>query len=215
VIDQALIRLLSPRLTIATAKEVAESLWAGCIQYGISTERRVAAFLGQCCHESGGFRTTEENLNYRASRLLEMFPNTPRRPWGFISLADAENTVAGGPRSIANRIYGTRMGNRPGTDDGFDFRGSGYIQLTGREAFENYEGDTGEPVTEHPDEVRKLPLAATTACWVFGAWKNCNPLADRWEITTIGALINGVNPPYHNKERIELSEKALEWLEGA
>lgn len=215
MIEPELLRHLSPRLSVAAASEVAGALWAGCIQYSIGSHRRLAAFLGQCCHESGGFRVTEENLNYKPETLLRMFPYSQRRPWGFTGLGDASTTVEGGAVAIANRIYGSRMGNDPSTDDGYDFRGSGYIQLTGRDAFQKYEDATGEPVTTNPDQVRQLPLAATTACWVFGVWKDCNALADEWKITLIGAKINGANPPYGNAERIELSEKALEWLEAA
>jgi putative chitinase len=211
MIEASLLLHLSPKL--ANPEEVAAALSAGCERYEINTPRRIAAFLGQCAHESAGFAVMVENLRYRATRLLAMFPFTPKRSWGFLDLADAEAVVAGGQRSIANRIYGTRMGNRgAATDDGFDFRGSGFIQLTGRDAFTLYEQASGQPAVEQPDLVRAMPDAAASACWVFGAWKRCNPLADEWQIQMIGAKINGANPPYGATERLELSERALEHL---
>jgi putative chitinase len=213
VIESRLLSHLSSRLTVDEAQDVADALNAGVEQHGgLRTNRAIAAFCGQCAHESALFTVMQENLRYRGSVLLKMFPHTPRRQWGFISLADADDTVAGGPRSIANRIYGTRMGNRPGTDDGYDFRGSGYIQLTGREAFQRYSMASGQFVDDEPDLVRELPHAGMSAVWVFSGWKKLDSFAESWDIKTISKMINGKDPAYGLAERIELSNKALDWL---
>jgi putative chitinase len=214
VIDSRLLTHLSPRLTVLEAQDIADAFNAVVDRYEIDNNRRVAAAMGQCCHESAGFMVMEENLNYRAATLLKMFPYSSRRTWGFTDLNDASNTVADGPKRIANRIYGSRMGNNPNSDDGYDFRGSGYIQLTGYEAFKAYEEESGEIIVDRPDKIRELPLGAMSALWVFAVFKKCNPLADDWKIETIGGRINGKTPPYGAEERLMLSNKALDWLEG-
>lgn len=214
MIESRLLTHLSPRLTVLEAQDIADAFNAVVDRYEVDSNRRIAAAMGQCCHESAGFMVMEENLNYRAATLLKMFPYTPRRTWGFNGIGDADAVVAGGPRSIANRIYGSRMGNNPNSDDGYDFRGSGYIQLTGYEAFAAYEDECGEGIANDPDKVRRLPHGAMSALWVFAVFKKCNPLADDWKIETIGGRINGKTPPYGAEERLMLSNKALDWLEA-
>lgn len=91
-----------------------------------------AQFFGQVCHESADLTLKEENLNYSASRLLQVFPK-------YFNLTNV-NRYAGKPIEIGNRVYGSRMGNK-NANDGYYFRGRGAIQLTGRnnyKAFENW-----------------------------------------------------------------------------
>src|SRR5256885_1044045 len=97
-------------------------------QHGITTPLRLAHFLAQILHESGGLTIAEENLDYSARRMTQVWP---RR---FPTLADAA-PYAHNPRTLAAKVYNGRMGNRPGSDDGYSYRGRGLMQTTGRENY--------------------------------------------------------------------------------
>ena len=103
-----------------------------CFQkYQINSTLRIAAFLAQCCHESGNFKTVEENMFYRAQRLVEVFPKY------FPNLASTAG-YAGNPQKIGSKVYGNRMGNgNEASGEGWKFHGRGVIQLTGKS---NYTG---------------------------------------------------------------------------
>ena len=111
-----------------------------------------AAIMAQVAHESGDFTTLSENLNYKAPTLLKLFPKK------FTSPEDAAQVAAGGPKSVAERIYGGRMGNSPeGGGDGYMFRGRGFVQLTGRQNYTKF------GVASNPDSVAEPQAAADTA----------------------------------------------------
>jgi putative chitinase len=111
-----------------------------------------AAIMAQVAHESGNFTTLSENLNYKAPTLLKLFPKK------FTSPEDAAQVAAGGPKSVAERIYGGRMGNSPeGGGDGYMFRGRGFVQLTGRQNYTKF------GVASNPDSVAEPQAAADTA----------------------------------------------------
>lgn len=94
-------------------------------QWGINTLRRQASFLAHVAVETGGFRYLEENLNYSAKRLTEVWPNR------FPTLASAE-PYAFNPQGLANKVYNGRMGNRSNSMDGWIYRGRGLLQVTGK-----------------------------------------------------------------------------------
>ena len=94
--------------------------------HGIVSMRRQASILAHMCVESGYFRTLEENLNYSAPRLEQVWPAR-------FSSEGAAQAYAHDPKKLANKVYNGRMGNVPGTDDGWIFRGKGLLQLTGRD----------------------------------------------------------------------------------
>jgi putative chitinase len=111
-----------------------------------------AAIMAQVAHESGDFTTLSENLNYKAPTLLKLFPKK------FTSPEDAAQVAAGGPKSVAERIYGGRMGNSPeGSGDGYMFRGRGFVQLTGKQNYTKF------GVASNPDSVSEPQAAADTA----------------------------------------------------
>lgn len=152
--------------------------------WGIDTPRQQAAFIGQCGHESGNFRLLEENLNYSAERLMKIWPKR------FPTLESAQ-PYHRNPRKIANKVYANRMGNRgEDSDDGWRFRGSGWLQLTGHDNFFHAGKKLGEDFVMNPDLVRTPKFAALTAGW-FWATHDCNRLADlgSWEALT--KKING------------------------
>ena len=132
-------------------------------KFGIDTPLKLAHFLAQCGHESGGFRLTQENLNYSAQGLKNIFPKYFP---GNLSESYARN-----PQKIASKVYGGRMGNGPeSTGEGFKFRGRGYIQLTGKDNYTAFGKAINEDILSNPDLVStKYPLLS--AAWFFS--KNC------------------------------------------
>ena len=109
-----------------------EALSEICPDYDINTPKRLAAFLAQCAHESGGFKAIKENLNYRAESLCRVWPK-------YFPNIDVARQYAQQPERIANRAYANRMGNGPEeSGDGWKFCGRGLIQLTGKDNYSRY-----------------------------------------------------------------------------
>jgi putative chitinase len=158
-------------------------------RFNIYTAPQQASWIGQCGHECGNFRIMEENLNYRAATLLKLFPKTPKRAWGFTPEEAAAYEKQ--PRKIANRIYGNRMGNRDeASGDGYRFRGSGFLQLTGHSNFFHAGKALGVDFVMEPELVRTPKYAAQTAGW-FWQTHNLNQYADNRDFVTMTKRING------------------------
>lgn len=158
-------------------------------RFNISTPRQQAAFIAQCGHESRNFQVLEEDLRYRAATLLKLFPKTPKRPWGFTPEEAA--LYAGKPERIASRIYGNRMGNRDEkSGDGWLYRGSGYLQLTGAANFFHAGQALGQDFVRNPDLVRTPAWAMATAGW-FWSTHNCNQKAEAADWVGLTKVING------------------------
>lgn len=158
-------------------------------RFGILTPLQQASWIGQCGHECGNFKIMEENLNYRAATLLKLFPRTPKRAWGFTPEEAAAYEKQ--PRKIANRIYGNRMGNRDeASGDGWRFRGSGFLQLTGHSNFYHAGKALGEDFVMQPELVRTPKYAAQTAGWFWQTHK-LNQIADGRDFVTMTKRING------------------------
>jgi putative chitinase len=158
-------------------------------RFGITTPAQQASWIGQCGHECGNFRIMEENLNYRAPTLLKLFPKTPKRQWGFTPEEAAAYEKQ--PQRIANRIYGNRMGNRDeASGDGFRFRGSGFLQLTGMNNFYHAGQALGVDFIMQPELVRTPMYAAQTAGW-FWQTHRLNQYADSGDFVTMTKRING------------------------
>jgi putative chitinase len=158
-------------------------------RFGILTPLQQASWIGQCGHECGNFRIMEENLNYRAATLLKLFPRTPKRAWGFTPEEAAAYEKQ--PKRIANRIYGNRMGNRDeASGDGFRFRGSGFLQLTGHSNFYHAGKALGVDFVMEPELVRTPKYAAQTAGWFWQTHK-LNQTADGRDFVAMTKKING------------------------
>jgi putative chitinase len=143
---------------------------------------RLQYFLAQLGHESNGLTSREENLNYSASRLMEIWPNR------FPSM-DVAKPYERNPEKLANFVYGGRMGNvNPG--DGYRYRGRGYIQLTGRETYREIGRIAGLDLESNPDAAAKPENAIKIAC-AFWTWKNINPACDVSDFTAVTKKING------------------------
>ena len=152
--------------------------------YEINTPQRVAAFLAQCAHESGGFRALKENLNYKAASLRRVFPK-------YFPDDNIAAHYAGKQEMIANRVYGGRMGNGPEeTGDGYKYCGRGLIQLTGKSNYQAFADSIETPVEEIPEFLATFEGAVQSACW-FWESNNLNQFADRGDILTMTKRING------------------------
>ena len=158
-------------------------------RFGILTPLQQASWIGQCGHECGNFKIMEENLNYRAATLLKLFPRTPKRAWGFTPEEAAAYEKQ--PKRIANRIYSNRMGNRDeASGDGWRFRGSGFLQLTGHSNFYHAGKALGVDFVMEPELVRTPKYAAQTAGWFWQTHK-INQHADGRDFVTMTKRING------------------------
>ena len=158
-------------------------------KYGITTERRVAHFLSQCAHESGGFKRLEENLNYSAKALRAVFG----RYFGDSPKRDADEYHRQ-PEMIANYVYMDefrkyKMGNTE-EGDGWRFRGRGLKQLTGRENYTRF-GESVDMSAEEAAEYVATPAGAVeSACWYWDS-RNLNAIADGDDVKAMTKKING------------------------
>jgi putative chitinase len=151
-------------------------------KYQINTPQRQACFIGQCMHESGGFKHLRENLNYSAKALMATWPS--RFPD-----ADIAEKYARQPEMIANKVYGGRMGNTE-DGDGAKFIGRGLIQLTGKDNYTAFGEAIGEDLVANPQLVEQPRYAALSAGWFWNK-RGLNALADAMDIETLTKRING------------------------
>lgn len=155
-------------------------------KFNCNTNLRLAHFLAQCGHESGGFKAVSENLNYSAKGLLSTFP----KYFNSTTASQYERK----PEMIASKVYGGRMGNgEESTKEGYKFRGRGYIQLTGKSNYTNFSKFIGEDTVGNPDLVaNKYPLAS--AAFFFDSnklWAICDKGADDATVTAVTKRVNG------------------------
>lgn len=155
-------------------------------KFNITTPLRLAHFLAQCGHESGGFKAVTENLNYSADGLVKIF--------GRYFNSTTAASYARNPEKIASKVYASRMGNGDeSTKEGFKFRGRGYIQLTGKSNYAGFSKFIGEDCVSNPDLVAtKYPLAS--AAFFFDSnklWSICDKGADVATITSVTKRVNG------------------------
>ena len=152
-------------------------------RFDISTPDRMAAFLAQTAHESGGFKRLAENLNYSAQALVKTWPSR-------FDAATAQ-AYARKPEKIANKVYASRMGNGDeASGDGWRYRGRGLIQITGRENYAACGAALGLPLLTQPELLEQPDGAAMSAAW-FWQTNGCNELADVADFATITRRING------------------------
>lgn len=152
-------------------------------KFGINTPLKLAHFLAQCGHESGGFKITKENLNYSVDGLKKIF--------GKYFPGNLAESYAKNPQKIANKVYGNRMKNGDeASGDGWKFHGRGFIQLTGKENYEAFGKSINEDICSNPDLVAtKYPLLS--AAWFF---QRCLPKcvdASDAAITAVTKCVNG------------------------
>jgi putative chitinase len=169
---------------LGIAAQWLEPLNAAMFRFAIDTPQRAAAFIGQCAHESANFATLTENLNYSAQALCRVWPRHFPTP-------EAAAPYHRKPEAIANRAYANRMGNGPeASGDGWQYRGRGLIQLTGKDNYRLASDSLGVDLVANPDAVTQPATAALTAAW-FWSKHELNALADRGDNQAISRRING------------------------
>ncbi len=178
------LQAVAPLLSAAECSAWTATLSERLAKAGISTPRCVAAFLGQCAVESAGFRCLEEDLNYSAARLCEVWPSE------FPHLAAAE-ACAMQPEILANRVYANRLGNGDeASGDGWRFRGRGLIQITGRTAYQRFAAAIGMTLDQAVAHAAVPAGAVDSAGW-FWTTDQLNSLATTWSIDRLSLKING------------------------
>lgn len=163
------------------------------VREGITEPVELAQLLAQFKHESN-LRPVAENLSYSAEFLYRNFPQTPKRSWGFTSVDDAKSVCCGkNPQALANRIYGSRMGNTE-QGDGYKYRGRGMVQLTGKENYRAAGTAIREDLVGNPDRLLNFEVASKASVWF---WKTrVKPFVVKQntnfqDTTTVTRSING------------------------
>ena len=155
-------------------------------EYDIDTPKRVAAFMAQCGHESGGFTLMQENLNYSAKGLVGTFKK-------YFPTETQAKLYERRPEMIANRVYANRMGNGDeASGEGWYFRGRGIVQITGKNNYTKCSQSLFESnvLVENPDLLLETEYAIHSACWFWSAAR-LNELADIGDMKTMTKRING------------------------
>lgn len=169
-----------PDSVIAMIPEVAS-------KFEINTPLRLAHFLAQCGHESGGFKLTKENLNYSAKGLNGIFKK-------YFPTLESAVPYERKPEKIANKVYSGRMGNgAESSGEGWKFHGRGFIQLTGKENYTAFTKSIGEDCIANPDLVASK-YALASAAWFFnknGLHKMADGGANDDTVTKITKRVNG------------------------
>jgi len=166
--------------------DVLEQIPDTAAKFNINSNLRLAHFLAQCGHESGGFRSVTENLNYSADGLKKIFPK--------YFPGSLNESYARKPERIGSRVYVGRMGNgNETTGEGYKFRGRGYIQLTGKSNYTRFGKFIGEDLISNPELVAtKYPLSS--AAFFFdsnGIWSICDRGATDDVVTSVTKRVNG------------------------
>jgi putative chitinase len=188
-----------------------DAIVATCQEFEINTPQRVAAFLAQTSHESGGYTMLSENLNYRAATLAACWPNRfavlgadkkPIKENGKLVPTAVANNIAGKPELIANLVYSGRMGNGPAeSGDGWAFRGRGLKQLTGRDNVTRCGRDLGVDFASNPDLLLEPIYAARSAGWFYKV-NNLSAFADVGDIKGMTKKINGGLIGYEQRQAL-------------
>lgn len=169
----------------------------------LENNKRLAAFLAQLAHESGGFNFTRENLNYSAKALQTIFKKY--YPTDKDALAHERK-----PEMIANRVYANRMGNgNEQSGDGWSYRGRGLIQLTGKENYTKFATSVKKSLNETVEYLETPEGAVESAAW-FWTRNRLNELCDKDDFITLTKRINGgVNGLADRKHHYELALSVL------
>lgn len=176
-----------------------DSVIATCQEFEINTQQRIAGFLAQTSHESGGYTMLTENLNYRAATLATCWPNRfaiigadkkPIKKDGKLVPTAVANSIAGKPELIANIVYSSRMGNGPAeSGEGWKYRGRGLKQLTGKDNYTRCGNALGVDLVNNPDLLFEPLCAARSAGWF---WK-ANKLSDFADVGNIKGMTKRIN----------------------
>ena len=181
-------------LTIETFRKVDPNVNPAAVEvllrlapkYGIITKKQMCAFVANCIVESQGFNAKRESFNYRPERLRAVFPSRIK------SIADAKALIAKGQVAVANYLYGGRYGNRPNTNDGWDYRGGGWTQNTFRANYFILQNMTGIKFGDNPKLIEDMENAAIAAM-EFWRINGCNEKAEKINTYSNGYTLNTLN----------------------
>ena len=171
--------------------QLAALINSSCTKYGITEKLPFQMFLANILQESGECSHRQENMNYSAQGLANTFPRryskTQSRPY---IPNDFAISLARKPVEIANATYGGRMGNtRP--NDGWDFKGGGFIGLTGRATYTDYAKHIGKSPEEAAKFVQESDEGAMdSACWFFAVYRNLISLSKTGTFKQVSSVIN-------------------------
>ena len=184
----------------ATAEKWVDAVVAACQEFNIDTPQRIAGFLSQCAHESGGFERLQENLNYSADGMAGIWPKRfavlgpdkkPVKKDGKNQPNKFALALHRKPEMIANVVYSGRKGNGPTeSGEGWKYRGRGLKQLTGKTNHSNCSKGLGVDLVDNPDLLLEPIYAARSAAW-FWSTNKCNVFADAGDIEGLTKRING------------------------
>jgi len=189
-----------------------EAVRVTCREFEINTPQRVAGFLAQTSHESGGYTMLSENLNYKAATLAACWPNRfavlgpDKKPVkdekGKLTPTAVANSIAGKPELIANLVYSGRMGNGPAeSGEGWLYRGRGLKQLTGKFNYEKCGAALDLDLVGNPDLLLEPMAAARSAGWFWKA-NNLSAFADVGDIKGMTKKINGGLIGYEQRQAL-------------
>ena len=165
------------------AEHLIDGINSAIQQADLSTPERLAAFIAQCAHESGGFKFLEENLNYKAESLCKVWPSHFN--------SEIANEYAHNPEKIASRAYANRMGNGDEeSKDGWMYRGRGFLQTTGKKGYEELSDATQIDFVSNPDAVA-TPEGACVSAAVYWEKHRLNRFVDSNEFVGLTKTING------------------------
>jgi len=202
-----LLKKCMPAATIETCRLFAPHLTSAMVVYNISkTPRRTATFLANLAHESGSLNNLEENLNYSAKRLLQIFPK-------YFTVESADQ-YARQPQKIANRVYANRMGNGDeASGDGWKFRGRGPTMNTGKYMYQMLTKELNYDFIADPAALLKPGSGSHAAAW-FWDYNGLNRTADIEGLQKIRKKVNGgligyedfLQHYYHIKEVLQVDK---------
>lgn len=180
---QAFIKQIAPRASSTVIRDLDKHLNEILPRYKINNPKRIALFLANILTETGGFKTLEENMNYSAKRLTQVWPSR-------FKTERAARPYARNPEKLANKVY-DRFGNKGHPGYGWKYRGSGFMQTTFVNNFQMVKDVTGLDVVKNPHLLRLDNKIALEAAAVFWDKKGLNALADRGSIKQVRKIING------------------------
>jgi putative chitinase len=171
-IDAALLKIACPENSLEELARWVEPVKAACYRWGIDTMREVASFLANIGHESSGFTRLEENMNYSAKRMAEVWPGryavNPKAAVKDRQPNVLARSLAHSPEKLANNVYANRMGNGPPeSGDGWRFRGYGPKQLTGRTNHTRFAAAMGIPLDHVSALIRTREGGMMSAGWFW------------------------------------------------
>lgn len=213
MITADILKKIATSLTNERATVIADVINNICPSYGLTTGPILHEFLATIIHESGEFKIKEEHLSYTAKRMVQIWPKR------FPTLETAI-PYAGNPQKLANKVYGGRMGNDT-LNDGWTYRGRGFIQITGKESYLAYydfkKNDGGYHFNEMPQNITDLlnvmlrdDWAMDSACWEFSINKRLIQAAIKNDFKTVTKSINGGLIGW--EERVKYYERCKKYL---